>query len=238
MTFWEHLEELRGRLFKAIIAVVAGMLIAYFFVPYIQEILIAQFFPGGSSTPLAFLAPTEGFVVKLKLSLVLGLIAASPIVFYHFWRFVAPGLYPKEKGFVMPVVLTSTVSFLTGAVFSIFILPHATNFFLSFAVGGIENTWSFGKYIDLVVRMMLAFGLVFELPLIIYFLVRLGIVSPAFLRKHRRYAIIILLVLSAVISPPDIFTMVVLAIPLTLLYELSIIIAVVAHKKHQSETQS
>jgi len=238
MTFWEHLEELRGRLFKAIIAVVAGMLLAYYFVPFVQEILIEKFFPGGESTPLAFLAPTEGFVVRLKLSLVMGLILASPIVFYQFWRFVAPGLYPKERGFILPVVVTSTVSFCVGAFFSLFVLPYATNFFLSFAVGGIENTWSFGKYVDFVVRMVLAFGLVFELPLAVYFLVRLGIVSPSFLRKQRRYAIIIFMVLSAVLSPPDIFTMIVLAVPLTLLYELSIVIAVIAHKKHLSEMPS
>ncbi len=237
MTFWEHLEELRSRLFKALLAVTAGFCLAYFFVPAVQTVLIDEFFPGsGAEAPLAFLKPTEGFVVRLKLALVMGLIVASPMVFYQFWRFVAPGLYPKEKHFIIPVVVTSTVSFLVGSAFSVFVLPYATRFFLSFAVGGIQNTWSFGSYVDFVVRLIIAFGVVFELPLVIYFLVRLGIVTPEFLRRQRRYAVIIFMILAAVISPPDIFTMVVLAVPLMLLYEISIVIAVFARKKYQADS--
>jgi sec-independent protein translocase protein TatC len=237
MTFWELLEELRSRLFKALLAVVAGLLIAYFFVPQVQAVLIEEFFPGkGGEAPLAFLKPTEGFVVRLKLALVMGVILASPVVFYQFWRFVAPGLYPKEKHFIIPVVVTSTFSFLIGSAFSVFVLPYATRFFLSFAVGGIQNTWSFGSYVDFVVRLIIAFGVVFELPLVIYFLVRLGIVTPEFLRRQRRYAVIVFMVLAAVISPPDIFTMLVLAVPLMLLYEISIVIAVFARKRYQANS--
>lgn len=234
MTFWDHLDELRSRLIKALLFVVGGLCIAYFFVPIIQDILIRFFFPG-NKTPLAFLSPTEGFIVRLKLALVGGLVVASPAVFYQFWRFVAPGLLPREKRFIIPVVVTSTVSFLVGSAFSFVVLPYATRFFLSFGGNQIENTWSFGSYIDFVVRMMLAFGLVFELPLLIYFLVRLGIVTPEFLRSKRRYAIIILMVIAAVITPPDIFTMVVLTIPLLILYELSILVAVIARKKYRAE---
>lgn len=234
MTFWDHLEELRFRLIKALLFMAGGFCVAYFFVPYIQDFLIESFFPM-ERTPLAFLAPTEGFVVRLKLALVGGLLIASPGVFYQFWRFVAPGLYPRERRFIIPVVITSTVSFLVGAAFSFFVLPYATRFFLSFGGDKIENTWSFGSYVDFAVRIMLAFGLVFELPLVIYFLVRLGIVTPEFLRKQRRYAIVIFLVLAAVITPPDIFTMIVLAVPLIILYELSILIAMLAHRKYLSE---
>jgi sec-independent protein translocase protein TatC len=235
MTFWDHLEELRGRLIKTLLLLTGGFCAVYFFVPYIQEFLIQSFFEE-EVAPLAFLRPTEGFVVRLKLAFVGGLIVASPWIFYQFWRFVAPGLYPREKGFVIPVVVTSTGSFLVGACFAFFVLPYATRFFLSFGGDQIQNTWSFGSYVDFLVRIILAFGLVFELPLVIYFLVRLGIVTPAFLRRKRRYAIIIFLVLSAVISPPDIFTMIVMAVPLMVLYELSIFIAQIAHRKRQSET--
>jgi sec-independent protein translocase protein TatC len=209
----------------------------YFFVPYIQDFIVVKFFPGEASEALAFLKPTEGFIVRLKIALVGGLIVTSPGVFYQFWRFVAPGLYPRERRFIIPVVVTSTVSFLVGALFSLFVLPYATNFFLSFGGETISNTWSFGAYVDFMVRLILAFGLVFELPLIIYFLVRLGIVTPEFLRSKRRYAIVLFLVLAAVISPPDIFTMVVLAVPLTILYELSILIAVIARNKYLAETK-
>ncbi len=235
MSFWDHLEELRSRLIKSLLIVTCGLCVAYFFVPYIQDFILKEFFPADGDKPLAFLKPTEGFIVRLKLSLMGGLFLTSPAVFYQFWRFVAPGLLQREKRFIIPVVTTSTMSFLGGAAFSLFILPYATNFFLSFSRGVIENTWSFGSYVDFVIRIMLAFGLVFELPLVIYFLVRLGIVTPEFLRKKRRYAILIFLVLSAVISPPDIFTMIVLAVPLTILYELSIIIAIFARKKYQAE---
>lgn len=238
MTFWEHLDELRSRIIKALVAVTIGLIAAYSFVPYVQAVLIESFFPNSENAPLAFLKPTEGFVVRLKLSLVIGLLLVSPVIFYQFWRFVAPGLYPKEKRFIIPVVVTSSISFIVGAAFSVFVLPYATRFFLSFAVGGIENTWSFGSYVDFVVRLMLAFGLVFELPLVIYFLVRLGIVTPEFLRRQRRYAVIIFMVIAAVISPPDIFTMFVLAIPLIMLYEISIILAVFARKKYQAEQSS
>ncbi|TKJ40248.1 twin-arginine translocase subunit TatC [candidate division LCP-89 bacterium B3_LCP] len=233
MSFWDHLEELRSRLIKTILFVIAGFCAVYAFVPGMQEFLIERFFEE-EVAPLAFLAPTEGFIVRLKLGFIGGLIIASPGVFYQFWRFVAPGLYAKEKHFVIPVVITSTVSFLVGAAFSFFVLPYATRFFLSFAGTEIQNAWSFGSYVDFIIRILLAFGLVFELPLVIYFLVRLGIVTPQFLRKKRRYAIIIFLVLAAVISPPDIFTMVVLAVPLTVLYELSIIIASFTHRKHHA----
>ena len=230
MSFWEHLDELRGRLIKSILFVCAGFLIAYLFIGRIQDFLIASFFTE-TKLPLAFLNPTEGFIVSLKLSLAVGILIAAPGVFYQFWRFVAPGLYPRERKFILPVVITSTVSFLIGVGFSFFVLPYATQFFLSFGGDKIQNLWSFGSYVDFIVRLMIAFGVVFELPLVIYFLVRLGIVTPQFLRKQRRYAIIINLIIAAVITPPDIFTMVVLSIPLLALYEISILVGDVVHRK-------
>lgn len=233
MTFWDHLDELRSRLIKSLLFITAGFCVVYFFVPTIQDYLIASFFRE-EQAPLAFLAPTEGFIVRLKIGLVVGLLLASPGVFYQIWRFLAPGLYPRERRFIIPVVITSTISFAAGVVFAFFVLPYATQFFLSFGGGKIENAWSFGSYVDFMVRLILAFGLVFELPLVVFFLVKLGIVTPKFLRSKRRYAIIIFLIIAAVISPPDIFTMFVLAIPLIVLYELSIIIASITRRKATS----
>jgi sec-independent protein translocase protein TatC len=233
MSFWDHLEELRKRLIISILFVIAGFFIASFFVAQIQNFLIDSFFPS-QVTPLAYLKPTEGFVVSLKLALVCGLILATPGVLYQFWRFVAPGLYPKERRMILPVVLTSTVSFLVGILFSFFVLPYATNFFLSFGAGKIQNVWSFGSYITFITQLMLAFGLVFEMPLIIYFLVRLGVVSPQTLRKQRRYAIIIILIIAAIITPPDIFTMTMIAVPMIVLFELSILIASITLKKQEA----
>jgi sec-independent protein translocase protein TatC len=234
MSFWAHLDELRGRLIKAVLFICAGFLIAYLFVGRLQEILIAAFFAEGE-LPLAYLNPTEGFIVSLKLALAVGLLIAAPGVFYQFWRFVAPGLYPRERKFILPLVITSTLSFLVGVAFCFFVLPYATRFFLSFGGGKIQNLWSFGSYVDFMVRLMLAFGVVFELPLIIYFLVRLGIVTPEFLRKQRRYAIIINLIIAAVITPPDIFTMIVLSVPLLALYEISILIGDIVQRKQKAQ---
>jgi len=234
LTFWDHLEELRRRLISALLFIAAGFCAVYFFVPILQDFLIGSFFPG-NDTPLALLAPTEGFVVRLKLALVGGFFVSSPAVFYHFWRFVAPGLLPREKSFIIPVVITSTASFITGAVFAFFVLPYATRFFLSFGNEYIQNTWSFGSYVDFIVRLMIAFGVVFEMPLVIYFLARLGIVTPDFLRAKRRYAILIILVIAAVVSPPDIFTMIVLSVPMIILYEVSIFIASFTYQRHQRE---
>ncbi|MFH1861291.1 MAG: twin-arginine translocase subunit TatC [bacterium] len=234
MSFWDHLEEFRSRLIKSILFMAGGFCAAYFFIPYLQDFLIDSFFRV-ESAPLAFLKPTEGFIVRLKLALFIGLILTTPAVFYQFWQFVSPGLLQKEKKFIIPIVVTSSLSFLTGIVISYFSLPYATRFFLSFGTGNIENIWSFGSYVDFVIRIMLAFGIVFELPLIIYFLVRLGIVTPQFLRNKRRHAIIICLVVAAVITPPDIFTMIMLSIPLILLYEISIIVSTVTYKKHYRE---
>ncbi len=233
MSFWAHLEELRSRLIKAAIMLVAGFGVAYFFAQAAQNLLIVAFFSKFPSDkpPLAFLSPTEGFTVRLKLAFIGGLLLASPGIFYQFWRFIAPGLYPREKRFILPVVVTSTVSFLVGIGFSFYLLPYATAFFLSFAGDQIQNAWSFGSYVDFMIRLMLAFGAVFELPLVIYFLVQLGIVTPEFLRRKRRYAIIINLFIAAIITPPDIFTMTVLAIPLLLLYEISIIVASVTQRR-------
>jgi sec-independent protein translocase protein TatC len=232
MSFWAHLEELRGRLIKAVLFILAGFVIASFFVSRIQDFLVASFFPK-EVAPLAYLKPTEGFVVSLKLALVCGLILGAPGILYQFWRFVAPGLYPREKRFIVPVVLTSTLCFLAGIVFSFFVLPYATNFFLSFGAGKIQNVWSFGSYITFITQLMLAFGVVFELPLVIYFLVRLGVVAPETLRKQRRYAIIIILVIAAIITPPDVFTMTMISVPMIVLYEVSLLLASWTVKKRE-----
>jgi len=232
MTFIQHLEELRSRLIKALIALLIGFIAAYFFTQYIIEFLTIPF-SANANSQLTLLYPTEGFMVKLKTAFLAGLIVASPAIFYQFWNFIAPGLYEKEKKFVIPVVIWSVLLFLIGAVFAYHILPFAMRFFQSFASDFAGNYWSLGKYITFVTYLLLGFGLVFELPLVIYYAARMGLVTPDFLRKKRRHAIITLLVISALITPPDIFTQLALVLPLTILYEISILLAVTAYKKHR-----
>lgn len=230
MSFWEHLDEFRSRVIKSLISLVIAFAIIYFFTPYIIDFITAPFYSEDNSR-LTLLAPTEGFMVKLKTALLVAIVLAAPAIFYQIFGFVKPGLHKHERKLVVPVVLWSSVSFFIGAVFAYHVLPYAMNFFQSFAGDGVENFWSLGKYITFVTHMILGFGLVFELPLAIYFAARLGLVTPAFLRRKRRHAIIILLLAAALVTPPDLFTQVILVIPLVLLYEISIWLAAVAVKK-------
>jgi len=237
LTFLEHLEELRSRIIKAILALSFGVIICYFFTSYIIDFLLKPFEASGPAH-LSLLAPTEGFLVKLKTALLAGIVLSSPATFYQFWKFIAPGLYEKERRAILPVVIWSVILFLTGAYFSYRMLPFALKFFQSFALENVENFWSFSKYISFVTYLLLAFGLVFELPLIIYYSARMGLVTPEFLRKKRRHAIVILLIIAAVVTPPDIFTMLMLSGPLIILYEASIFLAVIAHKKAKNKSIS
>jgi len=236
MSFIEHLDELRSRIIKALIALLIGFVATYFFTTYIIDFLTSPFLPGANAQ-LTLLAPTEGFMVKLKTAFLAGLILASPAIFYQFWCFIAPGLYEKEKKFVIPVVIWSVLLFLLGAIFAFNVLPFAMKFFQSFATDYIGNYWSLGKYITFVTYLLLAFGVVFELPLVIYFAARTGLVTSEFLRKKRKHAIVVLLIICALITPPDVFTQIILVLPLIVLYEISIFLAVAAEKKHKESLE-
>lgn len=230
MSFFDHLDELRVRLFQAFIGLVVTTVAAYYFSPKIQELLLFPF-ANESGPRLALLTPTEGFIVRLKISFVAGLFASAPWLFFQLWKFVAPGLFEHERKRVLPVVFWSTFLFLTGAVFAAFVIPMATNFFLSFTTSDISNLWSLGKFIDFELRLFVAFGIVFELPLLIYFLARFGVVTPDFLRRYRRHMYIVFLAASAIITPPDVFTQVFLTVPLIILFEVSIFLAVFASRQ-------
>ncbi len=236
MTFFDHLDELRSSLWRALAGIMLAAAVCYYFAPIFQGWLLIPF-ENETSASLALLAPAEGFIVRLKIAFVAGLVAAAPWVFYQVWAFVAPGLFEHERKLVMPVVFFSSLLFITGAAFSMYVLPYATRFFLSFGTQEIQNAWSLGKYVDFVLRLLLAFGVVFELPLLIYFLARFGVVTPPFLRKYRRHAIITFLILAALITPPDVFTQAVLTLPMVILYEASILLAIVARKQYEKKRE-
>lgn len=230
MTFFDHLDELRSAIFRAFGGLFVGLIVGYYLSPRLQNLLLIPFHEKTDAS-LAILAPAEGFIVQLKITFVAGLFISAPWVFYQLWRFIAPGLFTHERKLVWPVVLSSSGLFMLGAWFGVYVLPMATSFFLSFAQEGVVNVWSLGRYVDFVLRMLLAFGIVFELPLLIYFLARFGVVTPAFLRTYRRHMYIVFLIAAAIITPPDVFTQVVLAVPLVILYEVSILLSVVAKRK-------
>ncbi len=223
--FTAHLEELRNRLIICFVAIGIGFAISYFFKEKIFYILIRQLKAVMAvGDKIIFTGLPEAFFTYLKVSLLAGLMLATPIVLYEFWMFVAPGLYEKEKKVILPIVLLSSIFFIGGALFGYFVIfPYAFRFFLSFSNDTIQALPSMREYLSLSARLLLAFGLAFELPLMLTFMARLGLVSVAFLRKNRKYAILIFFTGAAILTPPEVVTQILLALPLMVLYELSII---------------
>jgi sec-independent protein translocase protein TatC len=223
--FTAHLEELRSRMIKCFIAVGVGFLLSYVFKEKIFHILTMPLV--GVMKPGEFLIYTnlpEAFFTFLKAAFISGLMLASPVILYQFWMFVAPGLYDKERRMVMPILFLSTFFFVGGALFGyFFVFPFGFEFFLSFASETIRPMPSMKEYLGFASKLLLAFGLVFELPLVITFMARLGIVSVAQLKKNRKYAILLFFVAAAILTPPDVITQIFMAIPMMLLYEISII---------------
>jgi sec-independent protein translocase protein TatC len=239
MPFTQHLEELRHRLIKCAIAIGIGFLICYFFKEEIFHWLMTpllQALPEEEGKKLIYTAPHEAFLTYLKVSFLGGVGVAVPVILYQFWCFVAPGLYEQEKRYVFPIVLISTVFFLGGALFGYFIVfPYGFQFFVSFASDSITPLISTKEFLSFATRLLLAFGLVFELPIVTLFLAKLGLVSAPFLRRWRKYAIVLVFVIGAMLTPPDVFTQALMALPLIILYEISIWIAHIFGRKEGEE---
>jgi sec-independent protein translocase protein TatC len=179
-------------------------------------------------TKLVFLSPTEGFWINMKIAMVAALILALPVLFQQLWSFVSPGLHMKEKKYVVPFVVTATGLFLVGGAFCFFIvLPFAMGFLLTYKLGDFMMPMlSVGQYVDFCLKFVLAFGAVFELPIIIIFFTKMGFVTPKTLAKHRKYAVLIAFVVAAILTPtPDIFNQTLMAVPMIVLYEVGILMS-------------
>jgi sec-independent protein translocase protein TatC len=222
--FTAHLEELRKRLVTSFIAVAVGFGVCYGFKEKLFQILTQPLISVmNQGETLIYTGLPEAFFTFLKVSFLGGLMLASPVIIYQFWMFVAPGLYDREKRLLLPIVFLSTIFFVGGALFGYFIVfPFGFKFFLGFATETIRPMPSMKEYLGFSAKLLLAFGLVFELPLVITFLARLGLVSVAFLKKNRKYAILLFFVGAAILTPPDVVTQIMMALPLMLLYEISI----------------
>ncbi|MCP3943888.1 MAG: twin-arginine translocase subunit TatC [Desulfobacteraceae bacterium] len=233
--FTEHLGELRDRLVRSFIAVGIGFICAYLFKEKIFEFLTAplvEAMGNAGNAKMIFTGLPEAFFTYLKVSFLAGIIIASPVLFYEFWMFVSPGLYRTEKKYLLPVVVLSFFFFIAGASFGYFVVfPQGFKFFLGFANDNIQAMPSMKEYLGFASKMLLAFGLVFELPLVITFMARMGLVTVDFLKKNRKYAILIFFVVGAVLTPPDVVTQIMMAVPLMALYEVSIIGAKIFGKK-------
>ena len=235
--FTAHLEELRKRLIVCFIAVGIGFVLSYGFKEKLFQILTRPLISVmQTGDKLIFTGLPEAFFTYLKVALLSGIILATPVIFYQFWMFVAPGLYEKEKQHMIPIVFLSTFFFVGGSFFGYFIVfPYGFKFFLGFASEIIQPLPSMREYLSFASKLLLAFGLVFELPLIITFLARLGMVSVSFLKKNRKYALLLFFVGAAILTPPDVVTQVMMALPLIVLYEISIIGARIFGKKKYEE---
>jgi sec-independent protein translocase protein TatC len=227
MGFLEHLEELRWRLIKAVIGVVVGGIIAGIFIDQIMNFLLS---PAKNTTPpleLINLKPYGQLVLYMEVVIVCGIILSIPNIFYQIWKFIEPGLMPSERKYISWIVVFSSMCFLGGIAFAYFVmLPTALKFFAAFGTQAITNNIAVDEYFSFVISVMLAAGIVFELPMVSFFLSKLGILTPKFMRRYRKHAIVIILLLAGILTPsPDITSQLLLGIPLLILYEISIIIS-------------
>lgn len=225
-----HLEELRYRLVVTAITLGACFLALY---PLSDQLLILLSEP--MREQLYMLAPTEAFLVHLKLAFFGAIVISLPMTLFQGWAFVAPGLYAHEKKYALPFVMLGTLFFCLGGLFSYkLILPFGLSFLLGYSRNLIQPVISVANYVTFVTRMILVFGAVFELPLIALFLTKIGVINPPMMRKYRKYAIVGSFVLGAVLTPPDVFTQTMLAGPLIILYEISTWVSVVVWKKQET----
>ena len=238
--FTAHLDELRKRLIVCFAAVGVGFVACYFFKVELFYILVAPLQKVmKSGETLIYTHLPEAFFTFLKTAFIGGLMLASPIIIYQFWMFIAPGLYDREKRLLVPILFLSVVFFAGGALFGYFIVfPYGFQFFLSFATDTIRPMPSMKEYLGFASKLLLAFGLVFELPLVITFLARLGIVTVDFLKKNRKYAILLFFVMAAILTPPDVVTQFMMAMPMIALYEVSIIGARIFGKKRDASEET
>jgi sec-independent protein translocase protein TatC len=225
MPFMEHLGELRTRIVRSLLGLLVGLGIALPFSQKIVDYLARPVRATGNN--LVFLSLTEAFWVQMKVAVIVGLFIAAPAILWQIWAFVAPGLHTHERKYAMPFVLVGSVLFVGGGAFSLKVVtPYAISFLLSYSRPGLQPMISIGSYVDFLLKFTLAFGLVFELPLIITLLSRMGIVTPAMLSKNRKYAILGAFIAAAILTPtPDAFNQTLMAGPLIILYEVGIICA-------------
>jgi sec-independent protein translocase protein TatC len=238
MPFTDHLGELRTRLIRILIVVGIGSALCWYYKEWLFQILtrpLYQVLPQNSF--MIYTGLPEAFFNYMKISFFASLFLTSPYSLYQLWKFVSPGLYKSEKKYVIPFVITSTLLFIGGVLFGYFLaLPPAFGFFVEFSSDYLKPMFSLREYFSFAIKLLLAFGLSFELPVIIFFMAKIGAVSSKTLAKQRRYAILIIFIAAAILTPsPDAFTQIIMAIPLMGLYEIGIFVAKFAEKKRPKE---
>lgn len=254
MTFLEHLEALRWHLIRSVAAIALFGIVIFvnkefvfdrvIFGPKYGDFPTYEFFCSfldNMCNPPAFDVQTisveEKFLTHLKVSIILGIVIAFPYVFWELWNFVKPGLYPKERKAARGVVWVCSSLFLLGIAFGYFIItPFALNFLTGYDVADTVSSPTLSSYVSSITFYTLPAGFVFELPIVVYFLTKVGLITPAFMKQYRRIAFVLILVLSAIITPPDVFTQFLIGVPVFILYEISILISEKVYNKLEQES--
>ncbi|HUJ90602.1 MAG TPA: twin-arginine translocase subunit TatC [Syntrophorhabdales bacterium] len=238
--FFSHLKELRDRLVVCVIAVGIAFIVSYAFKEKIFAFLMQPFvqvMPAGSS--FIFTNVTEAFITYFKIAIVAALFLGSPVLLYEIWMFVAPGLYEKEKNYVYPFIIFGSLLFVAGALFCYFVvMPVLFRFFVGYASEFVVPMPSLKEYMSLALKLLITFGFIFLMPLVAYYLSKAGIINHRLLSSKRRYAILGIFVLSAIITPPEMTSQLLIVAPLIGLYEVSIIIARIFGKKKPLEEKA
>lgn len=235
MPFLDHLEELRWRLVKSLAAILVGAIITFFFIDQIFALLIEPTSRVAGFMQLQVLTVQGMFMIKWGIALVGGIILAIPVLTYQIWRFVAPGLHVHEKKYVAPLIIFTFLAFLAGVAFAyLIIIPFSIQFFTGMGYEFVQNNFSINYYFSFIIWLMLGSGAIFELPVLVFILSLIGILTPAFLNHYRRHAIVIILIISAVITPPDPVSLIIMSIPLWGLYEISIGVSWLVTRRQKS----
>jgi len=240
MGVMEHLRELRKRLFYSAVAILIGAVGSYYFSSEVFALLSAPYTESFANAPLVGTSPAEAWLLKVKVAVFCGALVMSPALFYQFWAFVSPGLYPSERRWVVPFVLVSSLLFIGGAAFCyLTVLPLALSFFRNeFLSINVTPTIKIGEYVSMAVVSLLSFGIVFEMPVVTLILARAGVIDHYFLVRWYRQAILIIFIISAIITPPDVLSQILLAVPLLILYVISIGIAYFCSRRDASSQRS
>ena len=230
MSFLEHLEELRWRLIYVIIGIIVGTIAAWIFIDQLVNFILLK--PArDANANLQNLKPFGQIFLYVQVAIVAGIVISIPNIFYQFWKFIAPALKKREKKYIFSIVIFSSLCFLSGIVFAYYVmLPLALQFVAQFGSVDIVNNFAINEYMTIIMSLMLGSALVFELPMLSFFLTKLGVLTPAFMRKYRKYALVIILIFAAFLTPPDPVSQLILAVPLVLLYEISIFISKISLK--------
>ena len=240
MSFLEHLDELRRRILYSIYALAVCFAVAFWFWDQMYSYLVQYFVQNAPGTKLIYSQPMAGFMFTLKIAGLAALIAASPFIFSQLWLFVAPGLYAREKRLAIPFVFCSTLLFAGGAAFAHLVaFPMMWRFFASYQLNGVQFLPTLDLTLSMYIKVIVGLGVIFQMPVLVFFLARFGIVTASFLLRKIKYAILIIVVVAAIATPSaDVFSQLVFAAPMFVLYLVSIVVAWIFGKKRNTEEEA